>query len=321
MVSLPQRKTTYRFLGADGVPAIPFTLTTDKTPDRENVVLTLGGADASTVTIADGGAVVITGLADGLIIVVEASLLLFDDASVPLPPGMTMIEKAESAETLGATIQADAPAADAGGHVLVLTSVARANADDEQRFTNDARRLNQYAEQNLRGGYKPWFGVRKPSSGGLQLVFGIVNGQVGIDKDAYKEMANALDRAGYKGSHWEMVTESAAAEVLPMTNQDSVTAGQSGKHVLVLATVARANPDDEQRFANDARRLNQFAEQNPQRYQPWFGVRKPSSGGLQLVYGPVDGQTGIDKERAGDIADALDRAGYRGAHWVQVSDQ
>ena len=94
-----------------------------------------------------------------------------------------------------------------GGHILVLASVARANSDDEQRFSNDAKRLNQFAEQNARSGYRPWFGVRKPSSGGLQLVFGLVNGQFGVDKEPFAAFADALDRAGYKGAHWVRVAD------------------------------------------------------------------------------------------------------------------
>ena len=95
----------------------------------------------------------------------------------------------------------------AGNFILVLASVARANPDDEQRFANDAKRLNQYAEQNARSGYKPWFGVRKPASGGLQLVFGVVNGQFGVNKDEFASFTDALDRAGYKGAHWIRVSD------------------------------------------------------------------------------------------------------------------
>jgi len=95
--------------------------------------------------------------------------------------------------------------AQSGNHILVLASVARATADDEQRFSNDAKRLNQFAEQNGRSGYKPWFGVYKPSNGGLMLVFGLVNGQFGIDKEPFATFADALDRAGYKGARWQKV--------------------------------------------------------------------------------------------------------------------
>ena len=89
----------------------------------------------------------------------------------------------------------------------MLSSVARANAEDEQRLSNDARRLNHYAEQNPRSGHQPWFGVRKPGSGGLQLVYGMVNGQFGIDKERGVDTADALDRAGYKGAHWVRVSD------------------------------------------------------------------------------------------------------------------
>lgn len=111
--------------------------------------------------------------------------------------------EAPPASPAGATAsRTPAAAGQSGGYILVLASVARANPDDEQRFGNDAKRLNQFAEQNAGTGYKPWFGVRKPASGGLQLVFGVVNGQFGIDKEPFAAFTDALDRAGYKGAHW-----------------------------------------------------------------------------------------------------------------------
>ena len=122
------------------------------------------------------------------------------EAGTRAPRNETPVEAAPSTSKTPAVGQP-------GGHILVLASVARANADDEQRFTNDAKRLNQFAEQNARSGYKPWFGVRKPGSGGLQLVFGLVNGQFGVDKEPFAAFTDALDRAGYKGAHWVRVSD------------------------------------------------------------------------------------------------------------------
>ena len=125
------------------------------------------------------------------------------DAGARAPRAATPAEAPVNATRAPAT--AGQPAA--GNSILVLASVARANPDDEQRFANDAKRLNQYAEQNARSGYKPWFGVRKPASGGLQLVFGVVNGQFGVNKDEFASFTDALDRAGYKGAHWIRVSD------------------------------------------------------------------------------------------------------------------
>lgn len=86
--------------------------------------------------------------------------------------------------------------------ILVLASVSRASGDAESRFRGDADRLNQFARQNARHGYQPWFGVRKPPAGGLQLVFGEQNGAFGVDRSAFPALAEGLDRAGYKGARW-----------------------------------------------------------------------------------------------------------------------
>jgi len=118
------------------------------------------------------------------------------------PAGSRPARTDPPAEELPATAARTPGQGQVGGHILVLASVSRANPDDEQRFGNDARLLNQYAEKNVRSGYKPWFGVRKPTNGGLQLVFGVVNGKFGVDKDAFATLADGVDRAGYKGAHW-----------------------------------------------------------------------------------------------------------------------
>jgi len=95
----------------------------------------------------------------------------------------------------------------AGGYVLVLQSVARASAESEAKMGALARQLNDFADQNPRHGYKSWFAVRKPSNGGLQLVYGLVNGKFGIDKAGLEGFADTFDRAGYKESHWVRVDE------------------------------------------------------------------------------------------------------------------
>lgn len=103
----------------------------------------------------------------------------------------------------------DTPAStkSSGGFVLVLQSVARANADTEGKFGANARQLNDFAQQNPKHGFKPWFGVRKPGNGGLQLVYGLVDGAFGINKDDFASLADTFDRAGYKDAHWVRVDE------------------------------------------------------------------------------------------------------------------
>ena len=94
-----------------------------------------------------------------------------------------------------------------GAHVLVLQSVARSNAESESKLGTNARQLNEFAEKNPQQGFKPWFAVRKPGNGGLQLVYGLVNGSFGIDKDGNASLADTFDRAGYKDAHWVRVDE------------------------------------------------------------------------------------------------------------------
>jgi hypothetical protein len=95
----------------------------------------------------------------------------------------------------------------AGGYVLVLQSVARASAESESKMSSNARQLNDFAAQNPSHGFKPWFGVRRPSNGGLQLIYGVVDGKFGVNKDGLANLADIFDRAGYKDAHWVRVDE------------------------------------------------------------------------------------------------------------------
>ncbi|MBA3686356.1 MAG: hypothetical protein H0W72_14110 [Planctomycetes bacterium] len=95
------------------------------------------------------------------------------------------------------------PKASAGQYILVLQSVARVTAEDEQRFRADADKLNAYAERRAKDGLKPWFGIRRPVNGGLQLVFGQGrDGVSGVDKEQFQSFADSLGRAGYKDVKW-----------------------------------------------------------------------------------------------------------------------
>lgn len=95
-----------------------------------------------------------------------------------------------------------------GGHVLILASVTRADAGTEQRFNDNAKSLNEMAAKGIDKGYRPWFGVRHPSSGGLQLVFGCLNGQFGVDKAQFDNLADEMrDKAKFKDPHWMSLSE------------------------------------------------------------------------------------------------------------------
>jgi hypothetical protein len=96
-----------------------------------------------------------------------------------------------------------------GGDVLVLASVARADNKTEQSFVERAKSLNEEAGKAFDRGYRSWFGVRHPSSGGLQLVFGYLNGQFGVDRSQFESLASemrAVD-AKFKEPHWMSISE------------------------------------------------------------------------------------------------------------------
>lgn len=102
----------------------------------------------------------------------------------------------------GTQVATDASAAPVRRGLLVLSSVAKPTSEAEKQFRANADMLNAHARSQAQHGYKPWFGVRKPTNGGLQLVFGVVDGEFGVDRDAYASLAEALIRAGYKDARW-----------------------------------------------------------------------------------------------------------------------
>jgi hypothetical protein len=95
-----------------------------------------------------------------------------------------------------------------GGDVLVLASVARADTKTEQGFVDRAKALNENAAPAFKDGYRAWFGVRHPSSGGLQLVFGYLNGQFGVDRKQFETLADVLrGSTEIKDPHWMAISD------------------------------------------------------------------------------------------------------------------
>lgn len=92
-----------------------------------------------------------------------------------------------------------------GDHVLVLESLPRYSAPAAERFQAVADRYNEMAREFAADGYQPWFGVRRPSSGGLQLVFGALADDVfGVpDNDALaQKMFTDLRAARFPTAFW-----------------------------------------------------------------------------------------------------------------------
>jgi hypothetical protein len=120
------------------------------------------------------------------------------------------------------------------------------------------------------------------------------------------------------GAHAAQVAAGPRPQVAAISDNPAASASSAAPHyVLLLASVSKPTADNEARLRADAERLNRFAEQNRAHgYQPWFALRRSPDGSLQLVFGKTDEGFGIDKEPFAALAEALDRAGYRGARWV-----
>jgi hypothetical protein len=87
-----------------------------------------------------------------------------------------------------------------GPDLLVLTQVPTATAEMEQFYRQRAQQLNDIMGKNSSRGWKPWFGVRKPSNGSLQLVFGeVAEGQYGVNRKDFDDFARMLAQPPPKG--------------------------------------------------------------------------------------------------------------------------
>lgn len=86
-----------------------------------------------------------------------------------------------------------------GDYVYVLRSQANATVEVTRSFEEDAKRLNDYVRTNPNRGWKPYFGVRTPANGGVELAFGLVDGVWGIDKEGFTAFAKLLADPQSKG--------------------------------------------------------------------------------------------------------------------------
>ncbi len=103
----------------------------------------------------------------------------------------------------------------------------------------------------------------------------------------------------------------------------------AGSYVIVLESVDDASPDNIQHLNRSASDLNKIMIKNAALgWKPWFGVRQPENGQLQLVYGETsDGVFGIARSKLWeDFAQVMREkppkgAGYAEARWMQVPKQ
>jgi hypothetical protein len=107
------------------------------------------------------------------------------------------------------------------------------------------------------------------------------------------------------------------------TNSSGSAVPGSGKDVLILKSANKVTDEYEQDFGKKAARLNEVASKNVELgLRPWFGVRKPSSGGIQLVYGALDGKFGVNSEDFAELDKRFAKEKeYDGAHWMTLSDR
>lgn len=87
-----------------------------------------------------------------------------------------------------------------GDHLLLLKSTPNATVESENAFQEQAAQLNAFMAKNASRGWKPYFGVLKPKkSGGLHLVFGVVDGTPGIAKEDFLAFAELLAKPQGQG--------------------------------------------------------------------------------------------------------------------------
>jgi hypothetical protein len=95
-----------------------------------------------------------------------------------------------------------------GDAILLLQSVPSATVESVSFFEERARSLNDFVNKNNNRGWKPYFGVRKPVNGGVELAYGLVNGTWGINQNDFVEFAKLLAQptskggAGYGQARW-----------------------------------------------------------------------------------------------------------------------
>lgn len=108
-----------------------------------------------------------------------------------------------------------APGKRLGDWVYVLKSQPSGTVDAVTHYEGEVRKLNDAMRlpQNASRGWKPYFGVRKPVNGGVELVFGVVDGVWGVDKAEFESFAKLLSEptsksgGGYASARWMKVDQ------------------------------------------------------------------------------------------------------------------
>ncbi len=103
------------------------------------------------------------------------------------------------------------PAKRLGDWIYILESRPNSPIEIVNSFEQRARELNEHVLKNPQPGWEPYFGVRKPDNGGIELVFGAVDrGVYGVDRTKFVEFAKMLSEpggGGYASARWVKVAK------------------------------------------------------------------------------------------------------------------
>lgn len=98
-----------------------------------------------------------------------------------------------------------------GDSVLLLKDLASYTPADKTKWQQEVDWRNGQMKQNEARGWKPYFALREPENGHLQLVYGYANGQFGVDRKPFEELARLLalpsskNGGGYTAAKWMAV--------------------------------------------------------------------------------------------------------------------
>lgn len=94
---------------------------------------------------------------------------------------------------------ASVEAPERGRFVFLLKSAPSTNEQLRQQWQKEVDRLNDVCRQNAAKGWKPFFALREPENGGLQMVYGQIDGRFGIDQAKFTDFARLLTTPKAKG--------------------------------------------------------------------------------------------------------------------------
>ncbi len=95
-----------------------------------------------------------------------------------------------------------------GNSLFVLKQLTRFDAATRAAWQAEAENMNRSisTEANARRGWRPYFAVREPVNGGLQLVFGFANGQFGIERKEFEALLQReIPRPSFPTATWMSV--------------------------------------------------------------------------------------------------------------------